>query len=89
MKLLIAIISMLLGVVLACVFLGARFKPHVCPVAFKDYTPSPTEAQKYLGVTPDGIIGPETYEAWLKRWLDETGYELIVEFGGGDDNDEY
>lgn len=75
------ILALILGII-AGVWIERRL--HECPVAFRDYTPSPTEAQEYLGVEPDGIIGHETHKAWTKQWLDQTGYETIVEFGGGE-----
>lgn len=79
------LIAFLLGMLIAANVQLYNALAHECPVPFRDYMPDPIASQKYLGLDPDGLPYKEFGEEWVKRYLDETGYDLIVEFGGVDE----
>lgn len=66
-------------------FINHPERKHQCLVPFRDYFPDPIASQKYLGLDPDGLPYEDFGRKWNVGWLDQTGYDLIVEFGGGDE----
>ncbi len=75
------LVAWAVGVLITSWVMWEHYSKHECPVPFRDYMPDPIASQVYLGLEPDGKPYKAFGKKWVRLWLDQDTYRVMVNFG--------